>query len=246
MVKKTKILGIKIDNLTVKQVFQRIDDFLKDGRQRYIVTPNPEFLVRAQKDKEFRQILNQADLAVSDGTGVLFASWFLNQPLKQRITGTDLMEMICQRAPFKDWSIFLLGGRKMVSEKAAENLKKKYPGLKIEPIDDSALDNPNIIPSTVSEKSSIDRTNILFVALGTPKQEKWIFKNLKEVKPIKLVIGVGGAFDFLAGRISRAPRILRRVGLEWLWRLACQPRRIKRIFKAVIIFPWLIIREAMR
>lgn len=218
-----EILGVKVDNLTEKELFERIEQFLTDNEQHYIVTPNPEFLVKAQKDKEFKEIINQADLAVADGIGLVFASRFLGQPIKQRITGVDLMEKVCQKAVQKQWPVFLFGAGQGVAEKTANNLQEKYAGLEILP----CIDN--------------NTAGILFVALGAPKQERWIKENLNKMPSIKLAIGVGGAFDFISGRVSRAPKILRKIGLEWLWRLICQPWRAKRIFNAVVVFPWLIL-----
>ena len=223
---KREILGVKIDNLIIEEALRKVEGFLEDGQQHYIVTPNPEFLVKAQKDEEFRKILNQADLAVADGIGLIFASWFLGQPLKQKITGTDLMEKICQKAAQKKWPVFLLGDREdgLVKE-TADQLKKKYPGLDI--------------------KTDLKEASILFIAFGAPWQEKWIAQNLKKMSSVKLAMGVGGAFNFMAGRIRRAPKFFQRLGLEWLWRLFCQPWRIKRIFRAVVIFPWLIIKNGL-
>jgi len=242
-----KILGVKIDNLTIAETLQKIEVFLRDGQQHYLVTPNPEFLVEAQKDEEFKRILNQADLAVPDGMGLVLAARFLGQPLKQRITGTDLMEEICQRAAQKKWPVFLLGGRQGVAEKARDNLRERYQGLEIKvnsrsDLFDTTFLNPIGFKKVVSKRSDLGSA-ILFVALGAPKQEKWIVENLKLMPSVKLVMGVGGAFDFMAGRARRAPKFLRAIGLEWLWRLFCQPRRIIRIFKAVVVFPWLVIRN---
>lgn len=216
-----EILGVKIDNLTIDEVLEKVEGFLTDDQQHYIVTPNPEFLVRAQKDKEFRKILNQADLAVPDGVGLIFAAWFLGQSLKQRISGVDLMERICQEAVQKKWPIFLLGAQPGIAQKATLNLKKDYPGLEI----------------------SQNSPKILFVALGMPKQEKWIVNNLKKMSSVKLAIGVGGSFDFISGQVRRAPGLIRSLGLEWLWRFIRQPWRIKRILRAVIIFPWLVLKS---
>ncbi|MBU2068490.1 WecB/TagA/CpsF family glycosyltransferase, partial [Patescibacteria group bacterium] len=126
-----EILGIKIDNLNMEEVLKRIDSFLKDDQQHYLVTPNPEFLVKAQKDKKFREILNQADLSIPDGVGLIFASWILGQPIKERVAGIDLMEAICERAAQKNWPVFLFGAEEGIAEKATENLKVKYPGLNI-------------------------------------------------------------------------------------------------------------------
>ncbi len=220
---KKEILGIKIDSLNEIEVLKKIEDFLSDSQQHYIVSPNPEFLVEAQKDAEFRNILNQADLAIPDGVGLVYASWFLGQPVRKRLAGVDLMEMICCLASQKKWPVFLLGAKEGVAEKTAEKLIEKYPELQIE------SQNPKI----------------LFVALGAPKQEKWIADNLAKMTTVKLAMGVGGAFDFISGRTRRAPKLLRKAGLEWLWRFVLQPWRAKRIFRAIIIFPWLVIHNRL-
>jgi len=231
-----QILGVKIDNLTVDQALQKVEGFLEDGQQHYIVTLNPEFLVLAQKDRGFQRILNQADLAVADGVGLKIAAWFLGQSLKERLAGVDLMEKICATAAQKNWSIFLYGGENGVAKKVAENLRKRYPELHIA-----------ICPRTVLGGAAKDSPwSILFVALGAPKQEKWIVQNLPKMPEIKLAMGVGGAFDFISGRLPRAPKILRQIGCEWLWRLTIQPWRLKRIFRAVVIFPWLVVKERFR
>jgi len=239
-----EVLGVKIDNLTMEQTLRKIEGFLADGRQHYIVTPNPEFLVLAQKDGRFRRILNKADLAVPDGIGLVFASWFLGQPLKRRVAGTDLMEKICQRAAFQGWSIFLLGDREDgLVEETANQLKKRYPGLRIEGRTFEGRPPRASLKGRPSKGRPFDESAILFLASGAPKQEKWIAQNLAKLPSIKLAMGVGGAFNFISGRVRRAPRFLRIIGLEWLWRLGCQPWRIKRIFRAVIIFPWLVVRS---
>ena len=224
---KVEILGVRIDNLTMEEALQKVDGFLKDGHQHYIVTPNPVFLVKAQKDKEFKEILNLADLAVPDGIGLVFASWFLGQPLKERITGIDLMEKICQKAMQKKWPVFLLGGQPHVTEKAVDNLRKKYLGLEVKRM-------------RIGQR--LEQPAVLFVALGASKQEKWINDNLRKMPSVRLAIGVGGSFDFISGRVQRAPKFLQTIGLEWLWRFFCQPWRIERIFKSVIVFPWMVIK----
>ncbi len=228
-----KILGVRVDNLSQEACLAKIDLWLKQDRQRYIVTPNPEFIVCAQKDNRFRRILNRADLSVCDGTGIFLASRFLRQPLGQRISGVDLMELICALAEEQGISVFLLGASAGVAQKAAENLKKDYPNLDIKHSSDE------------SEMPKIFRPTILFVALGAPKQEKWINHYLPLMPQVKLAIGVGGAFDYLSGRVKRAPATARRLGLEWLWRLISEPWRVKRIYQATIVFPWLVLRREM-
>ena len=134
----------------------------------------------------------------------------------------------------------MIGGGEGIAENAAENLRKKYLGLQIGTVPQIQ----SLQRRTVSEGQSLsEEQSLLFVALGMPKQEKWINENLKKMPSVRLAMGVGGAFDFMAGQVPRAPKFLRAIGLEWLWRFFCQPWRIKRIFKAVIIFPYLVIRS---
>ncbi|MEA2113189.1 MAG: WecB/TagA/CpsF family glycosyltransferase [Patescibacteria group bacterium] len=230
-----EILGVRVDNLSEEEILGRIESFLEDNIQRYIVTPNSEFLVRAQRDKKFMKILNKSDLAAPDSMGLVFASWYLGESLKKRFAGVDLMERICQRAVQKQWQILLIGGRKRIARKTKEVLEKKYPGLLVKRINMVEFD-----------KYSTERRVILFVALGAPKQEKWIARNLRKNPSINLAIGVGGAFDFISGRVKRAPKFLRLVGMEWAWRLMVQPWRVKRVFNAIIVFPWLVVKNSWK
>ncbi len=226
------ILGVKIDNLDENEILEKIEGFLNSSKQSYLTTPNPEFLVQAQEDKEFNKILNQADISIPDGIGLILASLFLGQPIKKRIAGVDLMELICQKAANQGYSVFLLGGKKGIAEKASFKLKEKYPGLEID-----FCQNESVLP----KKEPV----ICFVALGAPKQERWIKNNLNKMPSVKLAMGVGGAFDFISDNIKRAPRGIRKIGLEWLWRLALEPWRGKRIFRAVIVFPYLILKSKL-
>jgi len=236
-----EILGVKIDNLTIDKVLEKIKGFLEDDKQHYIVTPNPEFLVKAQSDKEFKEILNKSDLAVPDGIGLVFASWFLGQRIKARITGADLTGYILEIAQKKDLKVFLINWSKGLSSAnlIKKAVKEKYPGLRFEVKD---IEKGRALKDTTSAEivSFKARPLILFVSLGAPYQEKFIYNNLKYMPSVKLAVGVGGAFDFITGRIKRAPKLMRSIGLEWLWRLFCQPWRIKRVFRAIIKFPLLV------
>lgn len=225
--------GVRIDNVTTAHALERVMFFLNSSSQHYIVTPNPEFIVAAQHDEEFRTILNQADMAVPDGFGLFLAAPFL----KERICGVDLMEKICQAAAQTGDKVFLLGAKKGIAEKAARALERKYAGLTIE-----SHENEEQCAAALRNA----QPKILFVALGHPKQEKWIYKNLKNFPSVKVAMGVGGAFDFLSGKVQRAPLLMRNIGLEWLWRLFMEPRRIKRIFTAVIVFPWLLLSSKFK
>lgn len=228
---KINILGINIDNITFSETFNKIGVFLNSPDQHYIVTPNPEFIIEAQNDEEFKKILNQADLSISDGFGLLLATRFI---IKERICGVDLMEKICEYSSKINKKVFLLGALNGAAEKTVKNLQYKYPNLKAE-----SLENYENCESAILTF----KPDVLFVALGAPKQEKWIYKNLNKFPSVKIAVGVGGAFDFLSGNIRRAPRWMRKIGMEWLWRLTQEPQRIKRILKATIEFPLLVWKK---
>jgi N-acetylglucosaminyldiphosphoundecaprenol N-acetyl-beta-D-mannosaminyltransferase len=222
---KIDILGVKIDNLTMDEALERIGQFLNSKSQHYIVLPYSEFIVRAQKDEEFRGILNKADLSLCESKGLWFVSGFLGKPLKESIAGVDLINKL-------RGEIFLLGGKRGVAEKVKEKLSAK--------VIDTEHGYQNL--DKVIEKINKAKPNILLVGLGSPKQEKWIYKNLKKMPNVKVAVGVGGAFDFISGQVKRAPKFLQKIGLEWLWRLILQPRRAKRIYNGVVKLGWLVLK----
>ena len=159
------------------------------------------------------------------------------------------MEAICEKAAEKKWSVFLFGAGEGIAKKAGENLKGRYRGLRVDGSSRSDFFERFTLKGSDASQKNLNRSlqyelpAILFVALGAPKQEKWINENLKKMPNVKLAIGVGGAFDFISGNIKRAPNFIRLLGLEWLWRLIIQPWRIKRVLNAIIIFPLLILRD---
>ena len=233
---KIDILGVKIDNLTMEGTLERIRDFLTDGRQHYIVLPYSEFVVRAQKDEKFRKILNEADLCLCEGRGLYFALRFLGKKLMQEINGIELIYKLSQKSKVKSQKLFLLGGTEDVVRKTAEKLGDNIIGF------EHGYQNLD----KVIDKINLARPDILLVGLGSPRQEKWIYDNLKKMPSVKVAIGVGGAFDFISARIKRAPKFIQKIGLEWLWRLILQPWRIKRIYNGVIKFSWLILKCKLR
>ena len=244
---KTEILDVKIDNDSLPDVIKKIEEFVFDKKQHYIVTPNPEFLVLAKKDEEFKNILNKADIAVADGFGLALASRFLYGKKLQRTTGNDLMMEICCFAQNYSRSIFLFGGKQGIAKMAGEKLQKLFPKISIAGVLDGVeISNAKNIGREVINTIEFAKPDILFVALGQGKQEKFIHNNLSLLPSVKLAIGVGGAFDFLAGAQKRAPIFMQKIGLEWLYRLIREPRRWKRIFNAVMVFPWLVVKQKMR
>ncbi len=228
------ILGVKVDNLTMLEALAKAASFLEDSRQHYIVTPNPEIILKARGDKELKEILNQASLNLADGFGLVLAAKFLQQPLKTNLAGVDFFYNFCTSSKMSGQKIFLLGGFNGVAQETAKKLKEKNPNLLIEVGEE--------INGAVEKINNFNPVAI-FVALGAPRQEKWIYDNLKKMSSVRLAMVVGGTFDFISGRVPRAPLPLKKLGLEWLWRLMVEPRRVGRIYNAVVRFPFLVIKS---
>lgn len=241
---KIDILGVKIDRISLTDTLQKIKDYLNSDKLHLIVTPNPEFLVAAYYDQEFKNILNSADLAIPDGFGLKLAGLYLKKPLLDRITGTDLVYEIAKICSQEKKSIYFLGALPSIAEKAAINLKNQFPPLKIAGFESGFRTRfyfklPDFLLLTKINRSKPD---VLLVAYGAVKQEKWIAKHLKNMPSVKIAIGIGGAFDFISGEVKRSPRIIRQLGLEWFWRLIKQPWRFNRILTATFRFSHLVIK----
>jgi N-acetylglucosaminyldiphosphoundecaprenol N-acetyl-beta-D-mannosaminyltransferase len=231
---KIFILGVGFTDAIEKEVLEFIITGLdKQTEKYYIVTPNPELLVIANGDKEYKGILNGAKLALPDGIGVMMAAKLLGVTLRQRMHGVDLVESLCREVSNRPITVGFLGAGPSVAEMTSECLIKKYPDLRV-----------GLVADEWSKGLKDNKVDILFVAFGSPKQEIWIANSLS-ILPAKVVIGVGGAFDFISGRAPRAPMFLRSIGLEWLFRLIIQPWRIKRQL-SLIKFAYLVIREKLK
>ncbi|HCP08215.1 MAG TPA: hypothetical protein DIT25_00210 [Candidatus Moranbacteria bacterium] len=241
---KVDILGVRVDNFNKRELIGKIQEFLAGKNFCQIATVNPEFVLAAQKDEEFRNILNGADLNAADGVGIKFAFLWYGKILKKRIAGADLMMEILKIADEKKMKIFLAANSGGLSsyEEVARAIKNIYPEIELGGINlDNQISNFqfSISNQILNSKFQIQNSDIVFCNFGAPHQEKFLhsLKSLKDSK-IKLVMGVGGSFDFLTGKIKRAPKIMRSIGMEWLWRFFQEPKyRAKRIFKAAIIFP---------
>lgn len=239
-INKSYILKIGISNVSNNEVLEEVKKCLKSGQKKYkIFTPNPEIIVLAQKDESFGKIINSADLALPDGTGLIWAGRILGVPLKERVSGVDFMVKLCGFCAKEGFTIGLIGGQVGVAVRTAECLQKMYPKLKIALAESW---DPEISADKISELHA--KIDILFVAYGQVKQERWIHDNLEKI-PIKVAMGVGGAFDYISGRVPRAPKFMRDYGLEWLFRLIRQPWRIKRQIIGGKFF-LLVLREFMR
>lgn len=244
---KISILHVKFDPITMLQALAKIEEFIKSDRFHYIVTPNPEFVVYAHRHPYFKDILNNADLSIPDGTGILWAAKKQGTPLPEKVTGTDLAINLLPIAAKKGYKLYLLGGAPGTAETAQKVIKNQYPNIKIvgaEPGPHWHI-NDNLNYPSEDMKQTLDRirqsnADILLVAFGAPKQEKFISYFQKQLN-VKVTIGVGGALDYISGVTPRAPFWMRRLGLEWLHRLITKPSRLPRIFRAVVIFPILIL-----
>lgn len=229
---KKDILGVKIDDLNMAETLSVVEKWIWNPGPHYIVTPNPEFVIAAQTDQLFKKILNSADLAIPDGVGLKLSG------VKNTVSGTDLMKELVRLSAEKGFTVGFLGGKDGVAKKCAECLLRKYPNLKISYVSSGGIVDKNGNPSQTTNYK-LPPTDLLFVAFGHIKQEKWIASNLENI-PVKLAMGVGGAFDYLSGSVPRAPEWIRRLGFEWLFRLIVQPWRIRRQI-ALLKYLWLIM-----
>jgi N-acetylglucosaminyldiphosphoundecaprenol N-acetyl-beta-D-mannosaminyltransferase len=231
---KISLLGVGITNAKEEEVLEFIYTGLTKSHEKYyVVTPNPELLVIASKDDQYKTILNDAKLALPDGVGVLIGAQLMGKPLRQRITGVDLVKSLCNYISKQPITVGFLGAGPNVAVKTAECLQKLYPGLKV-----------SFAETEWNESLNSKKTDLLFVAFGSPKQEIWIKNNLEKI-PVKVAIGVGGSFDFISGKVKRAPLLIRRLGLEWLFRLITQPWRLKRQLN-LITFVLLVLKQKLR
>lgn len=231
------VLGVRVDAVTFDQVLGCIDAFVADGGPHQIVTVNPEFVMAAQSDAEFRHIINTSALALPDGVGVCWASRYLGRPLSERIPGVDLVERLAVLSAEQGYRIYFLGAMPGVAQEAAEVLVSRYPGLVVA---GTYAGSPRTEDEeAIIERLSTARPHILLVAYGAPAQDHWIARNLGRLE-VPVCIGVGGSFDYIAGVRPRAPHWLRRLGLEWLHRLVTQPWRWRRML-ALPRFVWQVL-----
>lgn len=230
------ILGVKVSTMGFSATVEKIELLIENGKSSQIVTVNPEFVMLAQKDGYFRRILNQAAIATPDGAGLLWASKFLREPrITERVAGVDLVVELAKRSHEKGIRLFFLGGAPGVAEQAADNLRMLYRKSHIQTDDGGVINLKKTDPELIN-KIRKARPDVLFVAFGFPKQDKWIYQNLNGLN-VGVAIGVGGSFDYISGKVRRAPDLMQKLRLEWLYRMIKQPSRIGRIFTAVVIFP---------
>ena len=220
------VLGVRVDDVTYDETLALCRAFIASGRPHLLATVNTEFVMAARRDPEFRRVLNASALNVPDGVGLLAAARLCRCPLREHVRGTDLVERLAGLAAAEGYRLFLLGGRGGAATAAAEALARRHPGLAIAGWFEGAAD-PTGDAAAVAAVRAAAPVDIVLVAYGAPWQEKWIARNLGATGA-SVGIGVGGVFNFLAGRAPRAPAWVRRLELEWLYRLLTEPWRWRR------------------
>lgn len=227
---KTEILGVRFDDLTQQEAAQRGRQLLEEDKFHYVVTPNPEFLLAAEKDPEFRRVLNAADLVLPDGIGVVYSAKILGTPLKERVPGIEFAETMLSALNDMGGRLYLLGAKPGVAEEAGRRICARYPDLVLCGTHDGYFkDEQAILPEIAAAKP-----DLLFVCLGAPKQEKWMARWGRHTGA-KLAIGLGGCLDVFAGNVQRAPERWQKLGLEWAYRLKKEPKRIGRMAKLPLV-----------
>jgi len=228
------ILGVRADRIDMAGALARCEALIEQHRQsggpaQQIVTVNPEFVWAARKDAAFRETINQAALSLADGMGIVWASRILGRPFPERVTGADLLPLLAERCAARGYRLFLLGAAPGVAEEAARVLQQRAPNLQI-----AGTYAGSPAPAESEQMLGLlraARPDVLTVAYGAPRQDLWIRRHAQALGAagVGIAIGVGGAYDFVAGRVPRAPRWMQRAGLEWLFRLLRQPRRAWRM-----------------
>lgn len=243
---RVTIAGVEVDQLSFDQVVDRIIDQAQNNSVPvYVVTPNAQHIVLLQRDTQFRQIYRQAFLSVPDGVPLLWAAKFLKTPLQSRVNGTDLFEKLCAVAADRQLRVFLLGGRPGAAEYAKTVLQTRHPRLQIV----GTHCPPYSFESNTSELALINAKimaaapHLLFVGLGAPKQEKWIYANYQTLG-VPVSLGIGVSFELVGGLVKRAPVWMQKTGLEWLFRLIMEPQRLwRRYVVGNTLFIWLVLQQ---
>ncbi|MBI2355756.1 MAG: WecB/TagA/CpsF family glycosyltransferase [Candidatus Doudnabacteria bacterium] len=254
---KIDIAGVLVDNISKTETINKIDEFVKSGQPHYLVTPYSELIVFAQTNEKYKDALNKADLSLPDGIGILWAAKYLSSAghylltsllaivfnpiyirsvIKEQVRGSELIWDIARLASEKNYSLALVGGRVSVSALAANQLKSKFPDLKI-----NLIVSGNVFDDQLAGEIAASNSDILLIAYSPPEQEMWLSETLARLN-VKAAVGLGGTFDYIAGKRLMAPGLMHNLGLEWLWRLITQPWRLPRMWNAVPVFIWKVYK----
>ncbi len=241
---RMRLMNTEIDNLTMDETLDAIDSLIKEDNCSYVVTPNVDHIVQLEKDEELKRVYENASLILTDGKPLIWISNWYKTPIKEKISGSNLFPRVCDLAAKKGYTMYLLGAAEGVADKAAKNLMDKYKGLNIV----GTYSPPFGFEKDKVELKKIERQiqevhpDILIVGLGCPKQEKYMYHHCKELD-VPISFGLGASIDFEAGNIKRAPRWMSEHGLEWLYRITQDP---KRLAKRYLVDDMKIIRIARK
>lgn len=237
------ILGVKIDVISKQDLLQEISDRIQKNEKTLLYTVNNEFVVEANKNPKYKEVLNNSTISVADSTGIVWAAKKLFKVRLTRLPGADLFSDLIKLAASKNMNIFLLGGDLGVGRASKAKIESEEPTIgEVDFLDGEQISlNEHENEDIIYQINSI-KPQMVFVALGSPKQELWIDKFASKIDA-NLFIGIGGTLDFYSGEIKRAPRWMRKWGLEWLYRLLKQPSRFGRIYRALVVFPYLVSRK---
>jgi N-acetylglucosaminyldiphosphoundecaprenol N-acetyl-beta-D-mannosaminyltransferase len=221
--------GIPVDRVTAAEALDRIEALVAAGRGGAVFTPNVDHVVLAARTPELAKAYAEVELSLADGMPVVWASRLLGEPVPEKVSGSDLVVPLVERAARRGWRTYFLGGAAGVAEEAATRLQARFPGLAVAGADAPWLGLEAEDPQSAAALARLAaaRPQLVLVALGAPKQEVWIHRNRAALAPA-VAVGVGASLDFVAGRVRRAPRWMSRSGLEWAWRLGREPRRLWR------------------
>ena len=222
---KVNVLGVAFDAFTLSEAEERCDELICGKKGGTVVTANPEIVLRCRSNAAYAAAVNGAELVLADGVGDLYAARILGTPLPERAAGADLVPRLLARLARRGGSVFLYGGRPGVAERAGERLQNTYPGLRISGTENGYISDETAVFAALYEK----KPDLLLLGLGAPRQELWMAENRRSVSAV--MIGVGGLLDVFAGDIPRAPERWQKLGLEWLYRLLREPKRIKRMIR---------------
>jgi len=238
---RIEMMGCQVDNLSMEETLQTIEGFIASGLPHQHVVVNVDKLVKAQKDPELRQIINDCALINADGMPVVWASRLLGKPLKERVAGVDLFESLMARSAQKGWRVYLLGAKEEIVSRVREIYTQKYPNL-VFAGHRNGYWKPEQEPGIVNEIAQA-RADLLFVAISSPKKEQFLGAYQAQMK-IPFAMGVGGTFDVAAGKVKRAPVWMQKSGLEWFYRFLQEPRRMfRRYFIEDMAFVGLLVKE---
>lgn len=220
---KEQYLGVNVSPLNYEEIIADLCERIEAGKQSTIIAVNPEKVIGAERNGELRELINSSTYQIPDGVGILLASKLKGGSISSRVTGVDMMERLIRFAAEEHHKVFLYGAKEDVVSQAKANLEAKYPGLDISGYENGYEQDQEKVVSKINES----KATLLFVAMGSPKQELWIRENMSKLD-VKVFQGVGGSFDVFAGKVQRAPLFFRKLGIEWLYRLAKEPKRLKR------------------